>query len=182
MLRRSAQLLRFTRTSAVVMSRSAPPWPIVAAPSSALRFGAAASRGAAALLSFPAPLIVSVRQKSAASRPSTWRKQKRGAQTWRQQRRSPTAGLATAAASQRRRTTPKRAAAQAGPAKRRLRAGPQGKPRVTRLNSHARQRKRYNKRVVAIARLWKAQQQQQREQHQQTAAKKAKKTPSSRSK
>ncbi|KAG5464463.1 hypothetical protein LSCM1_00652 [Leishmania martiniquensis] len=113
---------------------------------------------------FCAALVACLRHRSTVAQSSWWRLSK-SARSWRQKR------TASSSRPPQRRTAATRQSTPTSTRQQRVtgaktRKGARGRQPQKRLSAHQRQAKKYNKRVEAIARLWKAQQQQQHMQLQ----------------
>ncbi|KAG5490776.1 hypothetical protein JKF63_00898 [Porcisia hertigi] len=118
--------------------------------------------GTALPSSFYAPLVSCVRQSSTGWRLSRW-DSSRNALSWRQKPVSSPGALAKGKKKLGRRAIPQ-LQVQPKATKVKTRRAACGKGQQKRLSAHQRQAKKYNKRVEAIARLWKEQRQQQQQQ------------------
>lgn len=160
MLRASTPLLRLTGLSFVLHRRSLPRGGVVATPHYAVRRSAFAV-GTTSISSFHPPLALCVRRSSTTARSSRWRSSKI-ARSWRERRASSSSAAVKHQKASRPRVVPKpRGQSTSTGVKTRKKA--RGSLKKKRLSAHQRQAMKYNKRVEAIARLWKEQQQQQKQ-------------------
>ncbi|KAG5489782.1 hypothetical protein GH5_00664 [Leishmania sp. Ghana 2012 LV757] len=156
MLLLSAPLRRLTGATFVFNSCSLLRRGRVATPHFSVHVGAFGMR-ATAIPPFGASLASCVRQRSTVAR-STWWRASRSVRSWRQKRTAPSSEpLRSKKASKSRVTSTRRRQPKVIEGK--TLKSVRGKQQQKRLSAHQRQAKKYNKRVEAIARLWKEQQQ-----------------------
>ncbi|KPA81776.1 hypothetical protein ABB37_04056 [Leptomonas pyrrhocoris] len=115
---------------------------------------------AAAILPFQSPFAVATRSGSSVTRAASWRAAPRTKASWRQARKAQTQHPATSNIIK----SNSKSASKAGPMRRNPSRATARKPALRRPRPHSRklspyqrQTEKYNKRVVAIARLWKEQ-------------------------
>ncbi|KAG5465203.1 hypothetical protein LSCM4_00656 [Leishmania orientalis] len=157
MLLLSAPLRRLTGATFVFNSCSLLRRGRVATPQFSVHVGAFGMR-ATAIPPFGASLASCVRQRSTVAR-STWWRASRSVRSWRQKRTAPSSEpLRSKKASKSRVTSTRRRQPKVIEGKTLKSVRGKRQPQK-RLSAHQRQAKKYNKRVEAIARLWKEQQQ-----------------------